>query len=54
MNILQIIRDVFRGVNLLNNIDIVHCDIKTENIFMDHKLVPKVGDLGPSLPIHSQ
>lgn len=47
IEIMRIFRDVVRGYKALNELNIVHRDIKLENILMKHGS-PKIVDFGYS------
>lgn len=44
----KIIFGVAAGMRYLHSVDIIHRDLKTENVLLDDKLEPKIGDFGLS------
>lgn len=42
----EIALDITKGLSYLHNINVVHCDIKSENIVLDHSYHAKITDFG--------
>jgi protein kinase A len=44
---------ILRGLEYLHSCQIIHCDIKPENIFIDANGCPKIGDFDVSKDLNS-
>jgi coatomer subunit beta' len=44
----EIIKGICSGLNFLHERDIVHLDLKPQNILMDANMIPKIVDFGLS------
>lgn len=42
----EIIEEISQGLAVLKKNNLIHRDLKTENIFLSKNLKPKIGDLG--------